>query len=126
MVNKKVSPTRPQSAAVPQRKPTPTPVAKRSATTAAPDTGTAAKTTQQRAVTAPPRAGAAARLEGVQRSFRETVAELKKVQWPDRMTTRNLTLVVIGMSTVLAVILGLLDAALTRAVEWLVRLPIGG
>jgi len=62
----------------------------------------------------------------VQRSFRETVAELKKVQWPDRMTTRNLTLVVIGMSTVLAVILGLLDAALTRAVEWLVRLPIGG
>ena len=62
------------------------------------------------------------RLAGVQRMFRETVAELRKVQWPDRITTRNLTLVVIGMSTVLAVILGLLDAGLTRLIEWLVRL----
>jgi preprotein translocase subunit SecE len=42
------------------------------------------------------------------------------------MTTRNLTLVVIGMSASLAAILGLLDAVLTRVVEWLVRLPIGG
>jgi hypothetical protein len=30
------------------------------------------------------------------------------------------------MSTVLAIILGLLDAALTWGIEWLVRLPIGG
>jgi preprotein translocase subunit SecE len=62
------------------------------------------------------------RFAAVQRTFRETVAELRKVQWPDRVTTRNLTLVVIGMSTVLAVILGLLDAGLTRLIEWLVQL----
>jgi len=64
----------------------------------------------------------ATRLDAVQKTFRETVAELKKVQWPDRMTTRNLTLVVIGMSATLAAILGLLDAGLTRIIEWLVQL----
>jgi len=125
MVNKKVSPTRPQSSNVPQRK-APSAAPKRS-TPAASGTGSSVKApTQGRSVSAPPRSGAASRLEGLQRAFRETVAELKKVQWPDRMTTRNLTLVVIGMSTVLAAILGLLDAALTWTVEWLVRLPIGG
>ena len=124
MVNKKVTPTGPQPAAVPQRKQATT--AKRDAP-AVGTTGTTAKpTTQGRTVTQPPRSGGALRLAGVERSFRETVAELKKVQWPDRMTTRNLTLVVIGMSASLAAILGLLDALLTRAVEWLVRLPIGG
>jgi preprotein translocase subunit SecE len=50
------------------------------------------------------------------------VAELRKVQWPDRQTTRNLTLVVIGMAFSLAAILGLLDAGLTRIIEWLVQL----
>lgn len=124
MVNKKVTPTGPQPAAVPQRKPATTPKRSTPAATAA---GTATKPPKQgRAVAQPQRSSGAARLEGLQRSFRETVAELKKVQWPDRMTTRNLTLVVIGMSASLAAILGLLDAVLTRAVEWLVRLPIGG
>jgi len=124
MVNKKVTPTGPQPAAVPQRKPAT--AAKRSASARTAVTEPAKPTTQGRTVTQPQRSSGASRLEGVQRSFRETVAELKKVQWPDRMTTRNLTLVVIGMSTALAAILGLLDAVLTRAVEWLVRLPIGG
>ncbi len=125
MVNKKVTPTRPQSTAVPQRKAA-TPAPKRTATATSGGNATVKTPTQGRAVSAPPRSGTASRLDGIQRTFRETVAELKKVQWPDRMTTRNLTLVVIGMSTALAVILGLLDAALTWAVEWLVRLPIGG
>jgi preprotein translocase subunit SecE len=80
----------------------------------------------QRAVTAPPKSGLVARWEGLQKTFRETVAELRKVQWPDRTTTRNLTLVVIGMSTALAVVLGLLDALLTWVIEWLLKLPIGG
>ena len=62
------------------------------------------------------------RLAGLQRTFRETVAELRKVQWPDRVTTRNLTLVVIGMSAALAAILGVFDAVLTRLIEWLVQL----
>lgn len=61
------------------------------------------------------------RIAGALRIYRETVAELRKVQWPDRTTTRNLTLVVIGMSTVLAAILGTLDAILTRLIEWLIK-----
>jgi len=66
-------------------------------------------------------AGLAGRLAGLQRGFRETVAELRKVQWPDRLTTRNLTLVVIGMSVTLSALLGLFDGLLTRLFEWLIK-----
>lgn len=124
MVNKKVNPAKPTppSSAVPQRKARVAASAQPTATRG----GTVAKpATPQRAL--PPRQNvAASRFEGLQRGIRETVAELKKVQWPDRLTTRNLTLVVIGMSAALSAILGLLDAVLTRIIEWLVRLPIGG
>jgi preprotein translocase subunit SecE len=124
MVNKKVTPTTPtpSSANVPQRKARPA-----TAERATVPRGAASVKTAPSQRTVPPKPSAAAsRFEGVQRGVRETVAELKKVQWPDRLTTRNLTLVVIGMSAALAVILGLLDAGLTRAIEWLVRLPLGG
>ena len=124
MVNKKVAPTTPtpQSANVPQRKARPA-----TAESAATTRGAAAAKTATPQRTVPPKPSvAASRFEGVQRGVRETIAELRKVQWPDRLTTRNLTLVVIGMSATLAVILGLLDAGLTRAIEWLVRLPLGG
>lgn len=73
-----------------------------------------------------PAAEGTSRFAGVQRGFRETAAELRKVQWPDRLTTRNLTLVVIGMSAVLALVLGGVDLVLTRVIEWLISLPIGG
>ena len=75
-----------------------------------------------RATTVRPReqSGLAARFAGLQRGFRETVTELRKVQWPDRMTTRNLTLVVIGMSVALSALLGLFDALLVRLFEWLI------
>ena len=75
-----------------------------------------------RATTARPRAqtGLAGRFAGLQKGFRETVAELRKVQWPDRMTTRNLTLVVIGMSVALSALLGLFDALLVRLFERLI------
>ena len=73
-----------------------------------------------------PTAVAPSRFAGLQRGFRETVAELRKVQWPDRLTTRNLTLVVIGMSAALALVLGGVDLGLTRLIEWLISLPGGG
>jgi preprotein translocase SecE subunit len=38
---------------------------------------------------------------------------MTKVDWPDRKTTRNLTIVVIGLSAVMAAILGLFDLLLT-------------
>ena len=120
MVNKKVTRATPQSSAVPQRK-APTATAKRPERPAAGGGGEPPKPPTAQRV-APPRPSAmATRLDGLQKTFRETVAELKKVQWPDRTTTRNLTLVVIGMSTALAAILGLLDAGLTWVIEWLVR-----
>jgi preprotein translocase subunit SecE len=51
----------------------------------------------------------ALRLEGLKRGYRDTVAELKKVNWPDRETTKNLTIVVIGISIVLGLLLGGID-----------------
>ena len=121
MVNKKATQATPQPAAVPQRK-APTATAKRPERPAAASGSSTPKApTPQRAVTQRPNA-MTARYEGLQKAFRETVAELRKVQWPDRQTTRNLTLVVIGMAFSLAAILGLLDAGLTRIIEWLVQL----
>lgn len=57
------------------------------------------------------------RFDGVQRFYRETAAEIKKVNWPDQETTRNLTLVVIGMSVVLGLLLGGIDYVLFQLFE---------
>lgn len=54
------------------------------------------------------------RLGGLQRIARETVAEMKKITWPDREMTRNLTLVVIAISVILGLLLGGVDAAFVR------------
>lgn len=47
--------------------------------------------------------------EGLKQSYQDTVAELKKVNWPDRETTKNLTLLVIAISAVLGLLLGGID-----------------
>lgn len=57
------------------------------------------------------------RFEGLQRFYRETAAEIKKVNWPDRETTRNLTLVVIALSVVLGLLLGGIDYVLFQMFE---------
>ena len=46
-------------------------------------------------------------------NVRDIVAELRKVTWPTREETRNLTIVVIGISATIGVLLGLLDYALS-------------
>ena len=43
------------------------------------------------------------------RYFRETWFELRKVSWPTRREAVNLTVVVIVVTTVLSLILGLMD-----------------
>ena len=48
----------------------------------------------------------------VRERYLDTVAELKKVNWPDRETTKNLTLVVIAVSIVLGLLLGGIDFVL--------------
>ncbi len=50
------------------------------------------------------------RLQGaLVRYLRETWFELKKVSWPNRKEARNLTIMVIVVTSVLAVILGRMD-----------------
>jgi len=57
------------------------------------------------------------RFEGLRRFIRETMAEIRKVIWPDRETTRNLTLLVIALSLVLGLLLGGIDFILFELFE---------
>ena len=49
--------------------------------------------------------------------IRDTRSEIKKVTWPDRETTRKLTLLVIGVSIVLGLLLGGIDFFLLKLFE---------
>jgi preprotein translocase subunit SecE len=49
------------------------------------------------------------RFDEIRKQWFDTVAELKKVTWPDTETTKNLTLVVIGISIFLGALLGGID-----------------
>ncbi|MGI9252165.1 MAG: preprotein translocase subunit SecE [Thermomicrobiales bacterium] len=51
------------------------------------------------------------------RNIDDTIAELKKVNWPDRETTRNLTLLVIALSAFLGLLLGGIDLVLARVFQ---------
>lgn len=55
-----------------------------------------------------------ARVAMLQRLFNDTVAELKKITWPNRETTRNLTIVVVAISVTLGLTLGGVDAVFVR------------
>jgi preprotein translocase subunit SecE len=59
----------------------------------------------------------ATRTEAVRRLFRDTMSEAKKVNWPDKDTTRNLTVVVIGISVILGLLLGGIDWALVKLLD---------
>jgi preprotein translocase SecE subunit len=67
---------------------------------------------------AQPRQGRfSARFERLKKGAQNTWAEIKKVTWPDSETTRNLTMLVIAMSTVLGLLLGGIDFALLKLFE---------
>ena len=53
-------------------------------------------------------------------NIRDIMAELRKVTWPTREETRNLTIVVIGISAVIGILLFLLDLVLTAMYNGLV------
>jgi preprotein translocase subunit SecE len=59
------------------------------------------------------------RVGGLQGRFRDTIAEIRKVTWPDQETTRNLTIAVIVMATVLGFLLGGIDFIFVRLWEWI-------
>ena len=56
----------------------------------------------------------------IQRLYRETVGELRKVSWPTRREASNLTVIVLVVIMVMVVILGSLDALFT----WLLSLIV--
>ncbi len=55
--------------------------------------------------------------DNLRKSLQNTISEIKKVTWPDAETTRNLTALVIAMSTVLGLLLGGIDYLLLRLFE---------
>ncbi len=60
---------------------------------------------------AKPKSGRVAALRRLAADLR---SEWRKISWPDRETTRKLTLLVIGLATVLGLILGAVDALFVR------------
>jgi preprotein translocase subunit SecE len=57
------------------------------------------------------------RMTGVRKFYNDTASEIRKVVWPDRETTRNLTIVVIAMSAIMGFLLGGIDFVLFRLFE---------
>ncbi|HNB52718.1 MAG TPA: preprotein translocase subunit SecE [Anaerolineales bacterium] len=57
----------------------------------------------------------------LQRLYRETVGELRKVSWPTRREAANLTIIVLVVIIAMTVILGSLDVFLS----WLLSLMVG-
>lgn len=53
----------------------------------------------------------------LKRMAQDTWAEIKKITWPDRETTRNLTILVIAMSVILGIFLGGIDWLLLKLFE---------
>jgi preprotein translocase subunit SecE len=56
-------------------------------------------------------------MERISQIIRDTRSEIKKVTWPDRETTRKLTLLVIGVSIALGLLLGGIDYFLLKLFE---------
>jgi preprotein translocase subunit SecE len=54
-----------------------------------------------------------------QNLVRDTYTEIKKVTWPDQETTRNLTILVIVMATLLGILLGLVDYGFRELWDWI-------
>jgi preprotein translocase subunit SecE len=53
------------------------------------------------------------------RNVEDILSELRKVTWPSREETRNLTIVVIGLSVALGMFLGGIDLLLSSLYTWL-------
>ena len=70
-----------------------------------------------RPATEPRQSVLAARTQSVQTLFRDSMSEIRKVNWPDSETARNLTLLVIGISIVLGIALGGIDFILQKLFE---------
>jgi len=54
------------------------------------------------------------RTERFRGMVQDTISEMKKINWPDSQTTRNLTIVVVGISVAMGALLGAVDWALVQ------------
>jgi preprotein translocase SecE subunit len=61
-------------------------------------------------------------LQPVVRYIRDTRAEIAKVAWPSIEQTRNLSLIVIGVTVAMSVALGLADFVFSKLIENILRL----
>ena len=57
----------------------------------------------------------------IQRYFRETTGELKKVSWPSRKEATNLTAVVLAVTVAMSFFLGFLDLLFARIFSFILR-----
>ena len=64
---------------------------------------------KKKATTTAKKGDRAGRLSGVVRYFKEMRAELKRVIWPSRRTTVNLTMIVLAVTVVMSITMGFLD-----------------
>lgn len=62
----------------------------------------------------PKQSAIAVRIDQLKGTYKDTVSEMKKITWPDQETTRNLTIVVIGISVFLGILLGGVDYLLVQ------------
>ena len=56
----------------------------------------------------------------IQRYVRETVGELRKVNWPTPKEAWNLTKIVLLVLALMAILLGTLDFLFSKLIEWIV------
>ena len=56
----------------------------------------------------------------VTRYFRETVAELRKVNWPTRAEATRLTWMVLAVVGIMAALLGVLDTVFAKIMGWII------
>lgn len=54
----------------------------------------------------------------IQKFFRETIGEMKKVSWPTRKEATNLTMIVLFVMVIMTILLGSLDLLFS----WLINL----
>ena len=110
----------------------PTPAAAGAAAPAAPVSGgqggaagaaRSARSTQPKAQRVPkgqnevPRSVLRDRAASLRKLYEDSRSEMRKISWPDRETTRNLTIVVIGVSVALGILLGGIDYVLFQIFE---------
>lgn len=58
----------------------------------------------------------------VQRYYRETAGELRKVNWPTRQEAINMTILVVIVLIIMTIFLGTVDAIASTFVTWVIGL----